>query len=164
MDNRKFVGIRQNGSVIVRFGDENAEVNGEEIEARSGGKFPSHSVTGFEWGYGGSGPAQLAYCMIERVFGHKLAERNYMRFKKEHVASFPEGDEGVVWTITVEDMRNFIKNEEDATHYCVFVYDDDNGETKVVENVNIFDACRAYDKEKRERDEQTSLISLKPMN
>jgi hypothetical protein len=56
----------------------------------------NHSPTGFEWGYGGSGPAQLAYAILRKFFTTKhtpseakrLALLYYQDFKWEVVAKF----------------------------------------------------------------------------
>ena len=41
-----------------------------------------HSPTGFEWGYAGSGPAELARCILLDVLGTEspLAELLYQKF------------------------------------------------------------------------------------
>jgi hypothetical protein len=42
----------------------------------------NHSPTGFEWGYGGSGPAQLALAMLADVIGDdEVALRLHQKFK-----------------------------------------------------------------------------------
>ena len=41
----------------------------------------NHSPSGFEWGYGGSGPAQLALAILCSEFGIPFAEKIYQRFK-----------------------------------------------------------------------------------
>ena len=47
----------------------------------------NHSPTGIEWGYGGSGPAQLALGILADALGSdRLASRLYQRFKFEWVA------------------------------------------------------------------------------
>lgn len=58
----------------------------------------NHSPTGFEWGYGGSGPAQLALAILAHHYrdkktlppGDKVALSLYQRFKREAVATFPQ--------------------------------------------------------------------------
>lgn len=47
-----------------------------------------HSPTGFEWGYGGSGPADLARAIVADVFGLATADRVYQDFKRRTVARF----------------------------------------------------------------------------
>lgn len=49
----------------------------------------NHSPDGAEWGYGGSGPAQLALALLADATGDdELAQRHYQRFKREVVAGF----------------------------------------------------------------------------
>ena len=44
---------------------------------------------GAEWGYGGSGPAQLALALLADATGDdELAQSHYQRFKREVVAGF----------------------------------------------------------------------------
>lgn len=56
----------------------------------------NHSPDGFEWGYGGSGPTQLALAiMLELVPDVRLAQSLYQQFKWDFIASI-EGDEFVM--------------------------------------------------------------------
>lgn len=49
-----------------------------------------HSPTGFEWGYGGSGPADLALNILYAVTGNKkLAMDLHQRFKWEFIVGMP---------------------------------------------------------------------------
>jgi len=64
----------------------------------------NHSPTGFEWGYGGSGPAQLALALLIDVLGDvELAQRHYQDFKHEIVAGWKAS-----WTITAREIREFV--------------------------------------------------------
>jgi hypothetical protein len=50
----------------------------------------NHSPTGFEWGYNGSGPAQLALAILADHCGNNEQALNfYHRFKWAVVARFP---------------------------------------------------------------------------
>lgn len=46
----------------------------------------NHSPTGFAWGYGGSGPAQLALAMLADATDDELARKHYQQFKSEVIA------------------------------------------------------------------------------
>jgi hypothetical protein len=61
-------------------------------------KLMNHSPTGFSWGYGGSGPAQLALAILYDYFAdqHK-ALRLYQSFKWKSVALWAQGES---WKIT----------------------------------------------------------------
>lgn len=50
-----------------------------------------HSPDGFEWGYGGSGPADLALNVLSMYIGRELAERDglYQEFKWHFIATMP---------------------------------------------------------------------------
>ena len=51
----------------------------------------NHSPTGFEWGYGGSGPAQLALAILADHFGDgRQALAIYQQFKFSVVAGLPK--------------------------------------------------------------------------
>lgn len=71
----------------------------------------NHSPTGFEWGYAGSGPAQLALALCaDALDDDDRALKIYQEFKFRVVAKF-KGD--VVW-ITQEDViRNVEEIEEE---------------------------------------------------
>lgn len=57
----------------------------------------SHSPTGFEWGYGGSGPAQLALALLaDHLEDDKRALEFYQRFKRTVVSCLPYAG----WTLT----------------------------------------------------------------
>lgn len=56
----------------------------------------NHSPTGFSWGYGGSGPAQLALALLAHALGNDdAALRLYQQFKFRAVANLPPR-----WTMT----------------------------------------------------------------
>lgn len=50
-----------------------------------------HSPGGFEWGYGGSGPADLALNALSMYIGRELAEKDglYQDFKRKFIATMP---------------------------------------------------------------------------
>jgi hypothetical protein len=63
----------------------------------------NHSPTGFEWGYGGSGPSQLALALLADHLGDdKQAVSLYQSFKSAVVAKLP----GRGWTLTSEQIQN----------------------------------------------------------
>jgi hypothetical protein len=64
-----------------------------------------HSPTGIEWGYGGSGPADLARSVLLALTDEPTANALYQRFKHEVVASVPEAG-GV---LRAADVRRWIE-------------------------------------------------------
>ena len=67
----------------------------------------NHSPAGFEWGYGGSGPAQLALAILLDFTGdEEVALNNYQAFKSQFIASLSQED--TRWTITGSDIAAFL--------------------------------------------------------
>ena len=51
----------------------------------------NHSPNGFSWGYGGSGPAQLALALLLEAGASELeARKTYQEFKLEVIANMPD--------------------------------------------------------------------------
>lgn len=68
---------------VVRF-------DGAVLSPRYSQQFYNHSPTGFAWGYGGSGPAQLALAILLRAgVPSERAVQLYQRFKAQHIANLP---------------------------------------------------------------------------
>jgi hypothetical protein len=67
-----------------------------------------HSPTGFAWGYGGSGPADLALNVLSVFIGQEASEDLYQNFKWEFIATMPyEGG-----TIPREKILNWVKEKQ----------------------------------------------------
>jgi len=61
-------------------------------------KLRNHSPTGFSWGYGGSGPAQLALALIlDATTIPETALDYYQEFKSEIVAGWPMDRSWGIW-------------------------------------------------------------------
>ncbi len=60
--------------------------DGAPLDWRSSLAVRNHSPTGPAWGYGGSGPAQLALAILLAVTDEATAERFYQRFKWDVIA------------------------------------------------------------------------------
>lgn len=70
-----------------------------------------HSPTGFEWGYGGSGPADLALNILYAITGDReLAMQYHQQFKWDFIARVPR--EGGV--IKRDDIIDWLKKERMA--------------------------------------------------
>jgi hypothetical protein len=70
----------------------------------------NHSPTGFEWGYGGSGPAQLALALLADALGDdKKAVALHQAFKWQVVARLPAREN---WTLTDEEVRTIAARVE----------------------------------------------------
>lgn len=52
-----------------------------------------HSPDGFNWGYGGSGPADLSLSILTDYYGNNTSPVNcYQDFKQSVIASLPQGE------------------------------------------------------------------------
>lgn len=62
-------------------------LNGRELHPARSQKIRNHSPDGFAWGYGGSGPAQLALAVLIELIGPTKAQAHYQQFKDEQLAA-----------------------------------------------------------------------------
>lgn len=71
-----------------------------------------HSPDGFEWGYAGSGPSDLALNILSFFIGQEAAERGglYQRFKDRFIVPMPK-DGG---TIKKDEILHWVAEQEDA--------------------------------------------------
>jgi len=78
--------------------------DGETLSPEPSQALWNHSPNGFQWGYAGSGPAQLALALLLDVTGDPgLSVQLHQRFKMQHVASW-----GVKWEITTEQIEDWV--------------------------------------------------------
>ncbi len=95
---KTYDGRRQQGHAVVT-------VNGQPLDPRF--DLWNHSPTGFEWGYGGSGPAQLALALLADALGEDdLACRWHQDFKRAAVARLAHDG----WTLTDEQIRRSVQS------------------------------------------------------
>ena len=67
-------------------------------------KVRNHSPSGFEWGYGGSGPAQLALAILLDLYpdrGDEWAEAQHQQFKFKVIGGLDKDS----WTLTEQDIE-----------------------------------------------------------
>jgi hypothetical protein len=67
-----------------------------------------HSPTGLAWGYGGSGPADLALNILSLYIDAKEAQRYHQDFKWQFIATMPEQG----GTIKREDILRWIEERK----------------------------------------------------
>jgi hypothetical protein len=69
-----------------------------------------HSPTGFEWGYSGSGPAQLALALLVDALGDRdRAVKLHQAYKARVVGVLPQNE----WTLTQIEILEVVKQLED---------------------------------------------------
>jgi hypothetical protein len=82
-------------------------VNGVELDPRF--DLRRHSPDGFQWGYGGSGPAQLALALCaDALEDDERAQAVYQAFKFRSVATLATDD----WEMTADSIRETVQGLE----------------------------------------------------
>ena len=92
-------GERRKGEVLIT-------VDGAPLDWRSSLAVRNHSPTGPAWGYGGSGPAQLALAILLAVTDEATAERFYQQFKWSVIAPI-EADR---WKLDAGDVVGWLES------------------------------------------------------
>ena len=97
-----------------RDADGTAHVNADSRPLDPRLDLSNHSPTGFEWGYGGSGPAQLALAILaDALRNDRLALKLHQRFKWAVIAKLDRDER---WSLHGDEVRRaavgFIKNEK----------------------------------------------------
>jgi hypothetical protein len=99
---KRYEGRREGYAVIVT-------VDGRRLNPRR--DLWNHSPTGFEWGYCGSSPAQLALAILADHCGNDQQAFNFHhRFKWAVVAELPRRH----WTLTSAEIAQVLKNLRDT--------------------------------------------------
>lgn len=87
-------------------GNWSVSVNGKTLNPIRSQQLYNHSPDGFSWGYGGSGPSQLALGILLDFFNNAIkAEKYYQDFKWTTVAKWPQSGS---WRITGEEIEKIV--------------------------------------------------------
>lgn len=92
----------------------------------------NHSPDGFEWGYGGSGPAQLALAICLEILPKDKALETYQEFKRLWIASRPDRNE---FELPISKVKGWL--EAEAAGLMRTVHDADCPKCKFPETVII---------------------------
>jgi len=95
------------GNVIVTRTEVNlnGEIKVDNLYPGPSQELYNHSPDGFEWGYSGSGPAQLALALILDATGNKeLALVYHQQFKESFVAGW-----GARWQLIARQIRIWVE-------------------------------------------------------
>ena len=75
------------------FSSRKIYIGTKELLPSESQKIRNHSPDGFSWGYGGSGPAQLALAILLAFnLSKQTAQTLYQSFKWDVIAKLPQGD------------------------------------------------------------------------
>jgi len=90
---------RMGGQLVMKYDD--------ILDPNPSQKVWNHSPDGFNWGYGGSGPAQLALALLLDVTADKERSVKYhQKFKRAFVAGW-----GNVWEITEAEITTWLESQ-----------------------------------------------------
>ncbi len=103
METVRYVGERTRGEATVARVREDG--TSEPLPLRL--DLAKKSPTGFEWGYNGSGPAQLALAILSDVVGDRRAVPNFQRFKFAVVGRLPHAG----WVVTQAEVLDWFERE-----------------------------------------------------
>lgn len=80
-------------------------LNGNPLDPLPSQAVFNHSPDGFAWGFGGSGPAQLALAILLAVTGdEERSVRLHQDFKREFIEPLPQADAS--FTVDVEQWAS----------------------------------------------------------
>lgn len=119
--------------MLIFAGSRNADKEVAEVYYWEAGEKPvplplmldkvNHSPTGFEWGYYGSGPAQLAFSMLfttlamdtslEEAEVLRVTRDNYQKFKEDVICCLPFDS----WTLSAYTILSWVAGEVSGNIY-----------------------------------------------
>jgi hypothetical protein len=103
MSTTEYEGIRDERDGVVVYAGRKKLLPARSLLLRN------HSPTGFEWGYGGSGPAQLALAILLDYYGdEKKAANIYQDFKWRVIARLPFSG----WKLTGSMIEQVVREIE----------------------------------------------------
>ncbi|WP_080508264.1 DUF6166 domain-containing protein [Haloparvum sedimenti] len=104
-----YVGYRQRGRAIVK-----KHPDREPLTPDRSLELANHSPSGFEWGYGGSGPAQLALALLlDYTDDEDVALAEYMAFKNEVVSRLECNGPKQRWRLTGHEIDAALRETVD---------------------------------------------------
>ena len=95
---KSYRGVRSTGPQIILVFEEGRSYALKHTER--------HSPDGFNWGYGGSGPADTALSILTDCLGREHANQLYQSFKWAFVAGWKEK-----WSIEEGEIRKWAKKQ-----------------------------------------------------
>jgi hypothetical protein len=97
-------------SETAHGGDCTVTLDGKALVLKASLAHLNKSPTGFNWGYGGSGPSQLAFEVCRRIWGKEIALRIYQRFKEQYIAPIQADSFTTSIMVANVEMSDYFKN------------------------------------------------------
>jgi hypothetical protein len=99
--------------MLIEFGNHTVKLKKDAksewrvLNPKRSQKIVNHSPDGFAWGYGGSGPAQLALALLLEFADEDFALKNYQDFKWKKIASLQDGTySSAIVTNYIEEIKS----------------------------------------------------------
>lgn len=89
-------------------------LNGRSLSPKKSQKVWNHSPDGFNFGYSGSGPAQLALAIMLELFPKDEALRLYQQFKRDVIAALPQSN--FETTIDIDEWKRSLDKQMTGTN------------------------------------------------
>jgi DNA-binding transcriptional regulator YiaG len=106
----------------------------KEVELSTHLSLFNHSRDGFDWGYMGSGPLQLSFCILYEVAGEEIAKRYKTEYAKEVISKITSKD----WNIEAKDVKSWVGQQKEQEQEV-----STQKETKVKKVSNVVkDVCK----------------------
>ena len=105
--NHPYTEPQTEGSITGCWATREVCIWGKPLSPRPSWKLRNHSPDGFAWGYGGSGPAQLALAILLYFVKPETALKNYQQFKEDVIAVLQQGD----FTIPVSALADWLQKQ-----------------------------------------------------
>ena len=100
-----YVGYRRQGRAIVE-----KRPDQEQLTPERSLELANHSPSGFEWGYSGSGPAQLALALLlDYTDDENVALAEYMDFKAKVVSRLDYTGPDGCWRLTGREIESVLR-------------------------------------------------------
>lgn len=100
--------IEMPGVIYGECTDHKVYINGYLLSPKKSQKVRNHSPDGFNWGYGGSGPAQLALAILLEFVDVPIALAFYQDFKWKYIASLTFQ---ACFEIPIHEVKEFINEK-----------------------------------------------------
>lgn len=110
LKNRRCTAKRKVGPwlIVGIFSSWSVYIDGQRLSPARSQKVHNHSPDGFMWGYGGSGPAQLALAILLEFTNQKTAQALYQQFKWDVIARLPRAD----FTLPVKTVIDWVEKHQ----------------------------------------------------
>ena len=89
-------------------------IDGRELSPRPSQKVFNHSPDGFNWGYEGSGPAQLALAILLDFTDPEFARKNYQDFKREFISQVQMDKD---FEMDIEIVEDWISDRQSSSKF-----------------------------------------------